>query len=92
MKEAKKLAPKLRLREFLKAAARAEISGDSLFDQISNRSPELGLPVLVITQDQGAIPRHMIDCHVSVTEESIGSYKVVQVSDCLGGPHRIRNH
>ena len=83
MSEEKKLVPKLRFPEFLAAAAWIEKSGDSLFDQISDRNPEPGLPVLAITQEHGAIPRHMIDYHVSVTEKSIESYKVVQVGDFI---------
>ena len=83
MSEEKKLVPKLRFPEFLAAAAWIEKSGDSLFDQISDRNPEPGLPVLAITQEHGAIPRHMIDYHVSVTEKSIESYKIVQVGDFI---------
>ncbi|MCO5110908.1 MAG: restriction endonuclease subunit S [Burkholderiaceae bacterium] len=83
MSEEKKLVPKLRFPEFQAAAAWIEKSGNSLFDQISDRNPEPGLPVLAITQEHGAIPRHMIDYHVSVTEKSIESYKVVQVGDFI---------
>jgi type I restriction enzyme S subunit len=39
------------------------------------------LPILAITQDQGAIPRDMIDYKMTVTEASVASYKVVQVGD-----------
>ena len=77
------LVPKLRFPEFQKKAAWSEKSGNSLFDQISDRNSEPGLPVLAITQEHGAIPRHMIDYHVSVTEKSIESYKVVQVGDFI---------
>ena len=57
--------------------------GDTLFDQINDRNPDPDLPVLAITQEHGAIPREMIDYHVSVTEKSIESYKVVQVGDFI---------
>lgn len=77
------LVPKLRFPEFRGAGGWTEKSGNSLFDQISDRDPEPGLPVLAITQEHGAIPRHMIDYHVSVTEKSIESYKVVQVGDFI---------
>ena len=77
------LVPKLRFPEFQEEAAWSEKSGNSLFDQIGERNPEPGLPVLAITQEHGAIPRHMIDYHVSVTEKSIESYKVVQVGDFI---------
>ena len=72
------LVPKLRFPDFRGAEAWTLEAGNSLFDQINDRNPEPGLPVLAITQEHGAIPRHMIDYHVSVTEKSIGSYKVVR--------------
>lgn len=82
--EAKRaLVPKLRFPEFRGAQGWTQEAGDSLFDQINDRSPEPGLPVLAITQEHGAIPRHMIDYHVSVTEKSIESYKVVHVGDFI---------
>lgn len=77
------LVPKLRFPEFRGAETWKEKAGDALFDQINDRSPEPGLPVLAITQEHGAIPRHMIDYHVSVTEKSIESYKVVRVGDFI---------
>jgi type I restriction enzyme S subunit len=83
-KEAKpSLVPKLRFPEFREGEPWKEEAGSSLFDQINDRNPEPGLPVLAITQEHGAIPRHMIDYHVSVTEKSIESYKVVQVGDFI---------
>jgi len=77
------LVPKLRFPEFRDADGWSEQFGDSLFEQISDKNPEPGLPVLAITQEYGAIPRHMIDYHVSVSEKSIESYKVVQVGDFI---------
>ena len=77
------LVPKLRFPEFRKAVGWTEQFGDDLFDQISDKKPEPGLPVLAITQEHGAIPRHMIDYHVSVTDKSIESYKVIQVGDFI---------
>ena len=77
MKQEKKLVPKLRFPESRDAAGWTGQFGDDLFDQISDKKPEPGLPVLAITQEHGAIPRHMIDYHVSVTEKSIESYKLV---------------
>jgi type I restriction enzyme S subunit len=77
------LVPKLRFPEFREAEGWTLEAGDSLFGQINNRNPEPGLHVLAITQEHGAIPRHMIDYHVSVTEKSIESYKVVRVGDFI---------
>jgi type I restriction enzyme S subunit len=77
------LLPKLRFPEFRGEEGWKLKAGNSLFAQIKDRNPEPGLPVLAITQEHGAIPRHMIDYHVSVTEKSIESYKVVQVGDFI---------
>ena len=77
------LVPMLRFSEFRNSGGWKEQLGDNLFDQISDKNPEPGLPVLAITQEHGAIPRHMIDYHVSVTEKSIESYKVVQIGDFI---------
>jgi type I restriction enzyme S subunit len=77
------LVPKLRFPEFRNAEGWKEEAGDVLFDQINDRNPAPELPVLAITQEHGAIPRHMIDYHVSVTEKSIESYKVVRVGDFI---------
>lgn len=77
------LVPKLRFPEFQEAQEWKEQAGNSLFDQISDRNSEPGLPVLAITQEHGAIPRYMIDYHVSVTEKSIESYKVVRGGDFI---------
>jgi type I restriction enzyme S subunit len=77
------LVPKLRFPEFRGEEEWTLTAGNSLFAQIKDRNPEPGLPVLAITQEHGAIPRHMIAYHVSVTEKSIESYKVVQVGDFI---------
>jgi len=77
------LLPKLRFPEFREAEGWTLEAGDSLFDKINDRKPEPGLHVLAITQEHGAIPRHMIDYHVSVTEKSIESYKVVRIGDFI---------
>ena len=77
------LVPKLRFPGFRGADAWTLEAGNSLFDQINDRTPEPGLPVLAITQEHGAIPRHLIDYHVSVSEKSIESYKVVRVGDFI---------
>ena len=77
------LVPKLRFPEFRGVEGWKEEAGSALFDQINDRNPEPGLPVLAITQEHGAIPRYVIDYHVSVTEKSIESYKVVKVGDFI---------
>lgn len=77
------LVPKLRFPDFRGTNGWTPEAGDSLFEQINDRHPEPGLPVLAVTQENGAVPRHMIDYHVSVTEKSIESYKVVRVGDFI---------
>lgn len=77
------LVPKLRFPAFRGTAGWEVRPGNRLFDQVSDKSPEPGLPVLAITQEHGAIPRDLIDYHVSVSEKSIESYKVVQVGDFI---------
>lgn len=77
------LVPKLRFPAFRGTTGWEVRPGNRLFDQVSDKSPEPGLPVLAITQEHGAIPRDLIDYHVSVSEKSIESYKVVQVGDFI---------
>jgi type I restriction enzyme S subunit len=77
------LVPKLRFPVFRGATGWEVQPGNRLFDQVSDKSPEPGLPMLAITQEHGAIPRDLIDYHVSVSEKSIESYKVVQVGDFI---------
>lgn len=75
--------PRLRFPAFRKAKGWHCIPGDQLFDQINNRDATAGIPILAITQEHGAIPRDQIDYHVSVTEKSIESYKVVEQGDFI---------
>ena len=48
---------------------------------VSNRNHNSNLPILAITQEQGAIPRHLIDYNISVTDKSVETYKVVDEGD-----------
>ncbi|MCC7387323.1 MAG: restriction endonuclease subunit S [Phycisphaerales bacterium] len=75
--------PKLRFPEFRDAPPWDSPCGDALFDPINNRNAPSGLPVLAITQEHGAIPRDQIDYHVSVTAESVASYKEVCEGDFI---------
>jgi type I restriction enzyme, S subunit len=77
------LVPKLRFPEFRDSPEWSAPRGDSLFDTVNNRSATPGLPVLAITQEHGAIPREQIDYHVSVTAESVASYKEVCEGDFI---------
>lgn len=76
-------APKLRFPDFREAEGWDLKHGDDLFDAINNRAPAEALPILAITQEHGAIPRGQIDYHVSVTKQSIESYKVVDKGDFI---------
>lgn len=83
MNNKKSASPKLRFAEF---ANRGEVSfknGDTLFEAIYDKDHNCDLPVLAITQEQGAIPREMIDYHVFVTDRSLESYKKVEVGDFI---------
>ncbi len=77
------LVPKLRFPEFQAEEGWGIEFGNMIFDQISNKDHNSDLPVLAITQEQGAIPRDMIGYHVSVTDKSLESYKVVEVGDFI---------
>jgi type I restriction enzyme S subunit len=77
------LVPRLRFPEFQEAAAWETAPGDELFQQVNNREAPPGLPILAITQEHGAIPRHMIDYHVSVTDKSLEAYKEVRPGDFI---------
>ena len=76
------LFPRLRFPEF-GSEPWVQAQGGKLFDQISKRNAEVGLPILAITQEHGAIPRDLIDYHVSVSEKSIETYKVVERGDFI---------
>ncbi|MCC9066456.1 restriction endonuclease subunit S [Flavobacterium piscisymbiosum] len=58
-----------------------KVNGNVLFESISNKNHNSDLPILAITQDQGAVPRDLIEYKVSVTDKSIDSYKVVEIGD-----------
>lgn len=58
-----------------------KVGGNVLFDNISDKNHNSDLPILAITQDQGAIPRELIEYNITVTEKSVKSYKVVQIGD-----------
>jgi type I restriction enzyme S subunit len=79
----KKLVPKLRFPEFENSGEWNYLNGNKLFEPIVNKNHNSDLPILAITQEQGAIPRNMIDYHVSVTDKSVESYKVVEVGDFI---------
>lgn len=77
------LVPKQRFPEFRGAAGWDTTPGDELFEQINNRQAPAGLPILAITQEHGAIPRDLIDYHVSVTDKSVETYKEVRPGDFI---------
>jgi type I restriction enzyme S subunit len=77
------LTPNLRFPDFTDRPRWDAVNGNTLFDLIDRRPAPPGLPILAITQEQGAIPRSQIEYHVSVTEASIASYKEVQPGDFI---------
>jgi type I restriction enzyme S subunit len=58
-------------------------TGDALFETVSNKNHNSDLPILAITQEHGAIPRDMIDYYITVSEQSVESYKVVEKGDFI---------
>lgn len=82
-KRAASLMPKLRFPAFRKAPAWEVLSGSGLFDQVNNRTGKSELPVLAITQEHGAVPRDHIGYHVSVSDQSLETYKVVSPGDFI---------
>lgn len=60
-----------------------ELDGNELFAPVSNKNHNSDLPILAITQEHGAIPRDMIDYQISVTEQSVAAYKVVDEGDFI---------
>ena len=57
--------------------------GNELFEPITNKNHNSDLPILALTQDQGAVPREMISYNVIVSEKSVAGYKVVEVDDFI---------
>ncbi|PWL37898.1 restriction endonuclease subunit S [Flagellimonas aquimarina] len=82
-KKENKIVPSLRFPDFVNEGEWEYFNGNELFKPISNKNHKSDLPILAITQDQGAIPRKLIDYHVSVSKKSIKSYKVVEVGDFI---------
>lgn len=58
-------------------------NGNLVFETISNKKHNSDLPILAISQEFGAIPREMINYSISVSENSVNSYKVVEVGDFI---------
>lgn len=54
-----------------------------MFEAISNKNHNSDLPILALTQDQGAVPRDMINYNVIVSDKSVAGYKVVEVDDFI---------
>lgn len=60
-----------------------KLGGNEIFETVSNKNHNSDLPILAITQDNGAIPRDMIEYKITVTDKSVDSYKVVEVGDFI---------
>ena len=77
------MIPKLRFPEFRGDGGWKLETGKSLFRQISDKDHNGDLPVLAITQEHGAIPRDLIDYHVTVSSKSVLGYKIVRPGDFI---------
>ncbi len=60
-----------------------KLHGNDLFTTISNKNHNSDLPILAITQEHGAVPRDMIDYYITVSDQSVESYKVVEKGDFI---------
>ncbi|GAA5220580.1 restriction endonuclease subunit S [Membranihabitans marinus] len=83
MSKVMKLIPELRFPEFQIERDWEYLNGNELFETISNKNHNSDLPILAITQEQGAVPRELINYNVSVSDKSVESYKVVEVGDFI---------
>lgn len=75
--------PVRRFPQFVQEKGWNYVNANELFEPIVNKNHNSDLPVLAITQDQGAVPREKIDYNVIVSEKSIAGYKVVEVGDFI---------
>lgn len=82
MNKKKEIVPKLRFPEFQENGIDF-VHGNKLFKSITNKNHNSDLPILAITQDQGAVPRDQIEYNVTVTDKSLSNYKVVEVGDFI---------
>jgi type I restriction enzyme S subunit len=57
--------------------------GNEVFKSVSNKNHNSDLPILAISQEHGAIPRHLIDYNITVTDKSIDNYKIIEVGDFI---------
>lgn len=73
--------PRLRFPEF--SGEWDYVYGNELFEPISNKNHNSDLPILALTQEQGAVPRDMINYNVVVSDKSVAGYKVVEVDDFI---------
>ena len=75
--------PKLRFKEFENDGEWEYLNGDLMFNTVTNKNHNSDLPILAVTQEQGAVPRDLINYNVVVTEKSLENYKVVEVGDFI---------
>ena len=83
MAKDKDYIPTRRFPQFAQEKGWDYVNANELFEPIVNKNHESDLPVLAITQDQGAVPREKIDYNVIVSEKSIAGYKVVEIGDFI---------
>lgn len=78
-----KAVPELRFPEFQNNEEWDYENGNELYDSIVNKEHNSVLPILAITQENGAVPRDDINYRVVVEKKSIEGYKVVEVGDFI---------
>ena len=77
------ILPKLRFPEFENDREWKYVDGNELFKPIVNKNHNSDLPILAITQEQGAVPRELIDYTVIVSDKSVENYKIVEIGDFI---------
>lgn len=78
-----KTIPALRFPEFQNEGEWNYENGDILYGSIVNKKHKSDLPILAITQENGAIPRDEINYRVVVEDKSIEGYKIVEIGDFI---------
>ena len=78
-----KTLPELRFPEFQNDGEWNYEHGYVLYESIVNKKHKSDLPILAITQENGAIPRDEINYRIVVDDKSIEGYKVVEVGDFI---------
>ncbi len=82
-KEISECVPRLRFPEFMREKWQYFPANTFFSDAKEKNYKDLDIPILAITQDNGAIPRTDINYNVITSRKSIKNYKIVQKGDFI---------